>query len=325
MDLRRPWMILLLLAAACHKQSGSPPVAADSNPADPATSINGAAPAAVAATTPAPAPPASKGPPSWLTDPGPPPPKPPVNAADADVVQIEVFSETGYPDPRGRYVLDLMERDYGYLTAELHTPEGNPVRGARLQISATATHGSRVVMPDGAAGLTNDQGQVDFGIIAGKMGLDDISLRFADARFSIQVNVVSLAAAGVPSFDDLKDVVPWDKLMRARISYSNHRLNAQFLPEIAALNGKTVKLAGFMFPLETESNQKHFLLTANPPSCFFHIPGGPAGSVEIFATRGIPAGFDPMILEGKLETRRASDNGVIYRLVQARATGEPIQ
>lgn len=336
--MRRPWILLLLLAVVgCRQGAGTPATtaapdstvatteastAAASPPVDAAPAAADAAPDSLAGAAPSQP---TKGPPSWLTDPGPPQPKPPIDAAKVDAVQIDIYSETGYPDPKGGYILDLMERDYGYLTAELHTPEGRPVRGARLDVGTGSNHGSRLIMPEGHNGLSNDMGQIDFGIIAGKMGLDDFTLGFADAHVTIQVNVVSLAAAGVPSFEQLKDVVSWDKLMRAHFSYSNQRLSAKFLPEIEALNGKTVKIAGFMFPLETESVQKHFLLTANPPSCFFHIPGGPAGSVEVFAEKGISASFDPMILEGTLETRHSSDNGVIYRLLKAHESREKIQ
>ena len=71
-------------------------------------------------------------------------------------------------------------------------------------------------------------------------------------------------------------------------------------------------------PLEPALKQRRFLLTANPPSCFFHLPGGPAGAVEVFASEGIEASWDPVVLEGRFEPQRTSKAGVVYRLHEAR-------
>ena len=81
----------------------------------------------------------------------------------------------------------------------------------------------------------------------------------------------------------------------------------------------TVKLSGFIMPLDPDIEQRHFLLTSNPPSCFFHIPGGPAGAVEVFASEGIEATWNPVVIEGRLETLDTGEYGVIYRLQDARA------
>lgn len=80
-----------------------------------------------------------------------------------------------------------------------------------------------------------------------------------------------------------------------------------------------IPLARFKIPLEPESKQRHFLLTSSPPSCFFHIPGGPAGAVEVFAPRGVKASWDLLLLEGGLELQEYSEDGVIYRLHEAKA------
>lgn len=73
-------------------------------------------------------------------------------------------------------------------------------------------------------------------------------------------------------------------------------------------------------PLEPEQKQKHFLLTSSPPSCFFHLPGGPAGAVEVLAPKGIDATWDLLVLDGRLETIERSEMGVVYRLHDAKVS-----
>lgn len=77
-------------------------------------------------------------------------------------------------------------------------------------------------------------------------------------------------------------------------------------------------LTGFMMPLDPNMQQKHFLLTSNPPSCFFHVPGGPTGAVETLAPDGVEVSWNPIVLEGRFEPQETSEIGVVYRLVDAR-------
>jgi hypothetical protein len=247
----------------------------------------------------------------------------PVDAADASAVRIRMLSETGYENEHGEYVIDLLERDYAYVAAVLETPAGQRVRGAKPEF-AVLTGSSEIVPVSEASvgGLTDDDGMLEFGVVGGRMGLDRISVRFGDAAADLLVNVISLKAAGFPSLDDFEGVLPWAELMKARVRYQADTVEAEFPKEIAAHNGKTVKLAGFMMPLEPDRKQKRFLLTSNPPSCFFHVPGGPAGAIEVFSDAGIEASWDPVILEGRFETVTRSELGVIYRMTGARAVDQ---
>jgi hypothetical protein len=238
-------------------------------------------------------------------------------------VRLRMLSETGYENEHGEYVIDLLERDYAYVAAVLETPAGQRVRGAKPEF-AVLTGSSEIVPVSEASvgGLTDDDGMLEFGVVGGRMGLDRISVRFGDAAADLLVNVISLKAAGFPSLDDFEGVLPWAELMKARVRYQADTVEAEFPKEIAAHNGKTVKLAGFMMPLEPDRKQKRFLLTSNPPSCFFHVPGGPAGAIEVFSDAGIEASWDPVILEGRFETVTRSELGVIYRMTGARAVDQ---
>ena len=94
-------------------------------------------------------------------------------------------------------------------------------------------------------------------------------------------------------------------------------IDADELSKIRKQSDRTVKLAGFMMPLETGVKQRWFLLTSHPPSCYFHVPGGPAGAIEVFAEEGIEVSWDPIVLEGRFEALEKSDSAV-YRLSDAR-------
>jgi hypothetical protein len=146
-------------------------------------------------------------------------------------------------------------------------------------------------------------------------------VRHGDAAAELLVNVISLKAAGFPSIDDIEGVLPWSELMKARLRYRGDAVEAEFTEAIAAHDGKIVKLAGFMLPLEPDLRQKRFLLTSNPPSCFFHVPGGPAGAIEVLAETGVETRWDPVVVEGRFETLGRSELGVVYRMSGARAVG----
>ncbi len=243
---------------------------------------------------------------------------PPVDAADAKSVRIEALAEVGYIDENGRYVVDLLEQDYAYLAVRLETEDGRPVRGATPDFSLEGTgqllQPADIAMPE----ETNEYGVIEFAVVGGQMGLDTVTATYRDASAEILVNVISLRAAGFPVPPTVDGGVPWEDLLRARIRYEEMRLVAEFPETISERAGQTVKLSGFMMPLEPEMKQRHFLLTSNPPSCFFHIPGGPAGAVEVLADEGIEVSWDPVILEGRFEPQESSEIGVVYRLLGAR-------
>lgn len=262
---------------------------------------------------------AAEPPPEW-SEPPPGSANMPVSAAQATDVRIEVMAETGYLDEQGRYVVDLLERDFVQIALLLETGAGRPVQGAAPTFSVEGT--SRLLEPDEVSQqtATDETGFIEFGLIGGDMSLgrDRVRIEFGTASAEILVNVISLRAAGFPTPPAVEDSVPWEDLMRARVQYRDMKLFADFPPEVADLAGQTVKVWGFMMPLEADLEQSWFLLASNPPSCFFHVPGGPAGTVEVFAREGIEVSWDAVVLEGRFEPQEASETGVVYRLHDAR-------
>jgi len=91
-----------------------------------------------------------------------------------------------------------------------------------------------------------------------------------------------------------------------------------FPPHIKAMDKTTIKLNGYMVPLEAGKRQGHFVLQAYPHSCPFHMAGGPAAYVEVFADIPIEFTYDPVLIEGHFQVLTDFSDGVFYRITAAR-------
>ncbi|GAB5415884.1 MAG: hypothetical protein Cons2KO_34870 [Congregibacter sp.] len=241
----------------------------------------------------------------------------PVAVEDVDHFVLGFYGERMYLDEKGRQMIDLLEKDYAYLAVIVTNEAGRPVVGAAPEITLDGS--SDLVSPDETSPrrLTDATGALEFAVVGGDMGLDRVSVELGSATAELRVNVISLRAAGYPEPPAVDGVIPWDDLMRARVSYRDDEFHVAFPERIKAISGERVRLSGFMVPLDPDLTQKRFLLTSNPPSCFYHIPGGPAGAVEVSSSDGIEATWDPIVVEGRFETMQTDEFGVIYRLHEA--------
>jgi len=241
-----------------------------------------------------------------------------VGAQETSKVRIVAITDTGYLDEQQRYVVDLLEQDYAYLAVRIETEDGTPVEGVQPTISLDGK--SQLVTPAELSEKpgTDSFGVIEFAVIGGPLGLDTVTVSLGDASIEMLVNVISLQSQGFPSLAVVEGGIPWADLMKAKVQYKETMIVAEFPADVEARAGKTVKLSGFMVPLEPELKQRRFLLTSNPPSCYFHIPGGPAGAVEVFATEGIEASWNPVVIEGRFDPLASSEEGVVYRLHDAR-------
>lgn len=242
----------------------------------------------------------------------------PIAIAEADSLSVGIYTDVGYRDETGRYVIDLLEQDYAYLTVIVTDMDGRPVVGAEPTFAFRG--GSELLTPEdvGAEPITGPSGTVDFALIGGPMALDELTVTVGDARAEMLINVISLRSVGFPTPPTIQNGIPWADLMSARIRYPDATtVDITFPEQVAARSGDTVQFYGFMTPLDADVVQKHFLLTSNPPSCYYHIPGGPTGVIEVFAEEGIEATWDPIVLEGRFETLNTDLYGVIYRLHNA--------
>ncbi len=114
------------------------------------------------------------------------------------------------------------------------------------------------------------------------------------------------------------DVVSWETLKALKTYEEDDMLAADFPEPVRELDRRTVRLQGFMMPLDAATRQRHFLLTRSTPSCFYCVPGGPESTVEIVTDEGVEFTFEPMVLEGRFELLEPNEMGIFYRLAGAR-------
>ena len=232
-------------------------------------------------------------------------------------LRVAMSSRAAYDGPDGELILDVLEGDMVFATLLILDAEDRPVRGLRPTI--TPERDSRVVDAIGQPEFTDESGRFRFGLMGGTMGEERVEVAIGKPVGALLLNVISQRAAGYGWLDEIDGVLGWDVLLQADVEWSEQGLTATFTEEILARNAETVKLAGFLMPLEATRMQRHFVLTSDPPGCFFHVPGGPAGAVEVFTKEPLEVGWDPILLEGRFEAIEASEEGVVYRLHDARA------
>lgn len=82
-----------------------------------------------------------------------------------------------------------------------------------------------------------------------------------------------------------------------------HRLPPpEFSAKVDDLDGRTVRMVGFMSPYDSLTDLRRFMLVEAPTGCFFCAPPGPLQVVyvEMDARRPQPFIDDPIVVEGRL-------------------------
>jgi hypothetical protein len=113
--------------------------------------------------------------------------------------------------------------------------------------------------------------------------------------------------------------VLWDTLYKTKIEVDekNGNYSAIFPNEVQKLNGQTIKISGFMLPLENSEKFTHFLLSKRTPTCFFCPPGEPNEIIEVYATKPTEWAEDLVTYEGKFELTRNKQTGIFFRMLNA--------
>ncbi|WP_332775747.1 hypothetical protein [Polaromonas sp.] len=116
---------------------------------------------------------------------------------------------------------------------------------------------------------------------------------------------------------DVRGAVPWSLLSAATIKMSNGKLGPAFPAALRPFHGKTVKLQGYILPIEAGRTHSYFLLSAWSPTCPFCQTAGPEAMVEVRARTAVKYSIDPVVVEGRLVLLDNDPSGVFYRLVEA--------
>jgi uncharacterized protein len=113
------------------------------------------------------------------------------------------------------------------------------------------------------------------------------------------------------------DVVAWSTLTDITTKVEKKRIVPVYPDAVNALNQKTLRLQGFMMPLEPGENQRHFLLASVPLTCSFCSPGGPESMVEVRTSKPVKYKLEAVVVEGKFHVLQNDKYGLYYRITEA--------
>ncbi|MBK9677105.1 MAG: DUF3299 domain-containing protein [Betaproteobacteria bacterium] len=149
------------------------------------------------------------------------------------------------------------------------------------------------------------------------------------AAAEVTAFTTGIPAAGLPSASDYSGtvlpekagIVSWRTLAQVQPVKEGGKMVPEFSKDILALDRKSVKIQGFIIPLDMGDKQKRFLLTAVPPHCSFCLPAGPDAVVEVQARDAVKYGFEPIVVEGRFAVLKDDPAGILYRLADAEFVG----
>jgi hypothetical protein len=107
-------------------------------------------------------------------------------------------------------------------------------------------------------------------------------------------------------------------LQQARtVQKPSKKFGPAFNTQIKDLDKQSVKLCGFMMPLDQSEKQSRFLLSPFPPYRAFCMPGGPESLVEVVATTPVKFTWEAIVVSGKMNV--FENDIVYYRLTDAQS------
>ena len=145
------------------------------------------------------------------------------------------------------------------------------------------------------------------GVVA-SAGAQDLNNPWADGGYT-----------GVP-LPEIEGAVPWDKLAEVELVFDDNDLVPDFSDDIRALDGQTIKMVGFVVPLDSSGTRQ--LLSLNSPHCPFCLPSGPEGFVELNCDEPIEFTVDPVVVSGKFEIIKGEWLGYYYRMAEVAVLDE---
>ena len=152
---------------------------------------------------------------------------------------------------------------------------------------------------------------------------------------AVLASLVGVAPAAAFSIEDPPAQLPgqlqlpdgatsWDLLGKAAVIFGEENgeqtVTTIIPPEVERLDGAAVSLMGYMVPIEADLAPRRFLLVEYPADCVFCLAGTvePSRIVEVAAEDPIDWHDDPILLAGRLEVVRGDEDGLVYRLHDAR-------
>ena len=133
----------------------------------------------------------------------------------------------------------------------------------------------------------------------------------SDQPFNAAADSVTQSASG------RGDTLSWKTLSHAAFRHGK-QIEVDYGADVAKLDGAPVTLTGYIFPLEASGDQRHFLLSAYPPSCPYCLPGGATELVEITANPALKFTYDAVSVHGRLKLLHGEElkSGMFYQLTE---------
>ncbi|TVR19146.1 MAG: DUF3299 domain-containing protein [Balneolaceae bacterium] len=114
------------------------------------------------------------------------------------------------------------------------------------------------------------------------------------------------------------EALNWEALSAVEWIFEDGFYHALFNEEQEALDGKTMIVQGYMFPLEYTRRHQTFIVSSAPMGmCFFCGPGEAEGMVYVQTNDPIDYSQRPIKLKGTFGLVRDPSMGVIYELKDA--------
>jgi hypothetical protein len=121
----------------------------------------------------------------------------------------------------------------------------------------------------------------------------------------------------IKPLQEKEGIVSWKLLSNLTTRLVRGRLEPVFPDNVKALHQQTVKVQGFMMPLEAGLKQSHFLISSVPTTCPYCVPAGPEGMLEVRTKAPVAYSLEPVVVEGKLQVLQDDPMGLYYRMVDA--------
>lgn len=109
------------------------------------------------------------------------------------------------------------------------------------------------------------------------------------------------------------NVITFEDLMETKL----YRLPPPvFTDKVGALDGKRVRMVGFMSPYDSLTDLRNFMLVQLPTGCFFCAPPGPLQVVAVRVDTDRPLAFidEPIIVEGTLRLWEEESSNPLHRM-----------
>ncbi len=106
--------------------------------------------------------------------------------------------------------------------------------------------------------------------------------------------------------------VAWKTLRQVK---QNPLRGPSFAKDVAALNGQTVKLEGYMVPMDDQPQAREFVLSAFESHCIYCVPGGMPSLAYVTAAAPLPLVAGKTVrLQGTLKLVKDDPSGLLYEV-----------